>query len=167
MATMDADDQVQALARQHQASLVRAMALVCGDLAEAEDAVQDAFTALWQTLSRGEIVAAPSAWLATASMNRLRSSWRRSARHARYLKGLRSIQLEEPRWAEAVAVRAALGRLPQRQREAAVLYYLLDFSVEDTAVTMRTSPGMVKNALSRARQAMAIAFADMDGSNDD
>lgn len=63
-----------------------------------------------------------------------------------------------PDLADAMALRAALATLPTRQREAAVLYYLCDLAVDAVAAAMGTSPGMVKNALFRARRAIAISL---------
>jgi RNA polymerase sigma-70 factor (ECF subfamily) len=134
------------------------MALVCGNVADAEDAVQDAFVALWQALDRGESVISPKAWLTTASLNRLRTGWRRKLRHTKYLEELNfetSRRPAEPDLADAIAVRANLAKLPMRQRQAAVLYYLFDLSVEEAGMAMGSSPGMVKNALFRARQTLA------------
>ena len=51
-------------------------------------------------------------------------------------------------------VAAALRKLPQRQREALVLRYYLDLSVEQTAQAMGVSPGTVKSATHRALAAV-------------
>ena len=163
MTGTDADARVQDLARLHHGPLVRAMALICGSVAEAEDAVQDAFLALWQAECRGEAISSPRAWLTTASMNRLRSGWRRRVRQDKYLDNL---ALEPagpdigPDLAAAMALRATLATLPTRQREATVLYYLFDLSVDAVAAAMGTSPGMVKNALFRARRTMATSLGE-------
>lgn len=88
MTGTEADARVQDLARVHHRPLVRAMALICGSVAEAEDAVQEVFLALWQAQCRGEAIISPRAWLTTASTNRLRSGWRRRARQDKYLDNL-------------------------------------------------------------------------------
>lgn len=154
---------VREVAVVHHRPLVRAMALVCGDVSDAEDAVQEAFVALWQALSRGEVVTSPRAWLTTASINRLRSGWRRGMVRTRYLGSLAMIS-DTSRGhgdvADAVALRQELAKLPTRQRQATILFYFLDLSIEDAAVAMDTSAGMVKNALFRARQTMAEALGE-------
>lgn len=161
----DVDACVQELARAHHCRLVAAMALVCGDVSEAEDAVQDAFVALWQTLRAGKLVTSPRSWLMTVSMNRLRSGWRRQAVQARYLSGLTPEARQrhvDPDLADAIVLHGALAMLPLRQRQAAVLYYLLDLSVAEAAAVMGTSAGMVKNALFRARRKMAASLGETD-----
>ena len=62
--------------------------------------------------------------------------------------------------ADAFALREELAKLPTRQRQATILFYFLDLSIEDAAVAMGTSAGMVKNALFRARQTMAEALGE-------
>lgn len=159
----DVEGFVQETARLHHRDLVRAMALVCGDVSDSEDAVQEAFLALWQALRRGETVHSPRSWLVTASMNRLRSGWRRTIVRARYLE--RAARAHDTRdgeadQADAMTLHGELAKLPTRQRQAAVLFYFLDLSVEDTAIAMGTSAGMVKNALFRARRTMAAALGE-------
>ena len=55
---------------------------------------------------------------------------------------------------EQRAVAAALRTLPRRQREAVVLRYYLDLSVEETAQAMGVSLGTVKSATHRALAAI-------------
>ena len=65
------------------------------------------------------------------------------------------------------AVRAALLRLPTRQREAVVLRYGLDFSIESTARAMSCDPGTVKSqtskGLAKLREELAVLGADRQG----
>ena len=55
---------------------------------------------------------------------------------------------------EQRTVAAALRKLPRRQREAVVLRYYLDLSVEETAQAMGVSRGTVKSATHRALAAV-------------
>jgi len=55
---------------------------------------------------------------------------------------------------EQRTVAAALWTLPRRQREAVVLRYYLDLSVDETARVMGVSPGTVKSATHRALAAV-------------
>jgi RNA polymerase sigma-70 factor, ECF subfamily len=58
-----------------------------------------------------------------------------------------------------VALVAALARLPRREREAVVLRYLADLSVEDVAQTMGVSPGTIKQSVHRALRTLRTQFA--------
>jgi RNA polymerase sigma factor (sigma-70 family) len=55
---------------------------------------------------------------------------------------------------DAIDIHRLLARLPRRQREVVVLYYLLDQSVASIAAELEASPGTVKTTLHRARAAL-------------
>ena len=55
------------------------MYAICGDAAEAEDAVQDAFVAALRKQRELRWVANPEAWVRTAAVNRLRNTWRHAS----------------------------------------------------------------------------------------
>lgn len=57
--------------------LVGQLFAVCGDLAEAEDLVQEAFARAVQHHHRFARTANPEAWLRTVAVNLVRSRWRR------------------------------------------------------------------------------------------
>ena len=54
--------------------LVVQMYAICGDLAEAEDAVQEAFVTAMRKERELRRVANPEAWVRTAALNRLRTA---------------------------------------------------------------------------------------------
>jgi RNA polymerase sigma-70 factor (ECF subfamily) len=57
--------------------LLGAIALVTGDLAAAEDAVQEAIVRAWERSERGERIDALDRWVAAVAMNLSRSRLRR------------------------------------------------------------------------------------------
>jgi RNA polymerase sigma-70 factor (ECF subfamily) len=61
---------------------------------------------------------------------------------------------------DSVAIAAALGKLPDSQRRALVLYYLADMPVRDVALEMGVPEGTVKASLSRGRAALAGLLRD-------
>jgi RNA polymerase sigma-70 factor (ECF subfamily) len=142
----------------HYSRLVGAVSLVTGDLASAEDAVQEAIVRAWERSERGGEIAALDRWVAAVAMNLSRSRLRRLRveRLARP-KLVTSPQLEGPS-GERLDVVRALAALPRRQREVAVLRYFVDLSTADIAQEMRTSEGTVKSQLSKARAHLADAL---------
>ena len=55
-----------------------------------------------------------------------------------------------------LALKAALNRLPLKQRTAVVLFYFHDLSVAQVAQTMGISEGAVNQHLHRAREALRM-----------
>jgi RNA polymerase sigma-70 factor (ECF subfamily) len=146
----------------HYSRLVGAVSLVTGDLASAEDAVQEAIVRAWERSERGDEIAALDRWVAAVAMNLSRSRFRR----------IRVERLARPRLAQPATTEGptgdrldvvrALAALPRRQREVAVLRYYLDLSTADIAAEMRTSEGTVKSQLSKARVHLADTLALRD-----
>ncbi len=143
--------------------LVGAVALVTGDLATAEDAVQEAVARAWERTERGQPIAALDRWVAAVAMNLSRSRLRhlRVERRARHLL-VQPASVEAPN-ADAVDVRSALQDLPHRQREVVVLRYYLDLDTAQVAEAMGTSAGTVKSQLAKARRHLADVLAIPDG----
>jgi RNA polymerase sigma-70 factor (sigma-E family) len=162
---------VTALYAEHALGLVRLAVVVTGDRAAAEDIVQDAFLGLYRRWDQVSDMTAPLAYLRVSVMNGCRTALRRRSR-LRLWSGagpggdLDEAALTRPGGladsAEASAllgeeqrvVAAALRKLPRRQREAVVLRYYLDLSIEETAQVMGISPGTVKSATHRGLAAV-------------
>lgn len=131
-----------------------------GDLADAEDAVQEAFvTALGKGLSFSNLDN-PEAWLRTVALNRVRNRWRR----ADVVRRLRT-KVPGPTAAaevgpEHVALVEALATLDLPHRTAAVLYYLVDRSVEEIAGELDIPVGTVKSRLARSRALLTPLLTD-------
>jgi RNA polymerase sigma-70 factor (ECF subfamily) len=145
--------------REQYARLVGALALVTGELASAEDAVQEAIVRAWERSDGGEEIIALDRWVATVAMNVSRSRFRRLR-----LERLARPRLADPPTAEGptgdrLDVVRALAALPRRQREVTVLRYYLDLSTAEIADQMRTSEGTVKSQLSKARAHLVDALA--------
>ena len=69
---------------------------------------------------------------------------------------------------EHLEVARALAALPRRQREVAVLRYLLEMSTTEVATALGIGEGTVKSSLSRARAHLleALAVHDTEVTND-
>jgi RNA polymerase sigma-70 factor (sigma-E family) len=159
----DAAAAVTDLFREHHLELVRLALVMTGDLATAEDVVQDAFERLhrgWRGLRQ------PSSGLAyvrSSVLNGCRSVHRRATvarKHARHLAeppgapGPDAASAAEDRGEMA----AALRLLPRRQREVLVLRYYLDLDVAEIAGTLRISPSAVRATATRGLAALARAL---------
>ncbi|HEX7353577.1 MAG TPA: SigE family RNA polymerase sigma factor [Mycobacteriales bacterium] len=136
--------------------LVAQLAAMTGDVAEAEDLVQEAFA---RALARWPQVRGcdnPEAWVRVVALNLARSKWRRATRGAAVMLRLRASHQEAPPPSpDHVTLVEAMRKLPAAQREALVLFHVADLSVEDIARQLGIPAGTVKARLSRGRAALA------------
>ncbi len=160
---MGAEDSVRQAYEAYYRRLVTQVFGLVGDLAEAEDAVHEAFA---------RVLAAPRSflraddaerWLRVAALNVARTRYRRRWLFDRLV---RSGQVEAtPASApgvsgDRVALMAALRRLGRPTREAVVLHHLADLSVSEVAATLGVPEGTVKARLARGRAALAGFLSD-------
>ena len=118
----------------------------------------------WIRSERGESIESLPAWVAAAALNLTRSGWRRTVAERRARRRARA--LGEPVAAapgeDQMEVGRALAALPRREREVAVLRYLLGFDTKETAAALSIGEGTVKSSLSRARTHLADALRVRD-----
>ncbi|MEU9663793.1 SigE family RNA polymerase sigma factor [Streptomyces chartreusis] len=146
--------------------LVATVYAMTGDLAEAEDAVQEAYARAWQRWGRLTKEGDPLPWVRTVASRLAISTWRRTRNRLRAqlrhgpapdLPGLSG---------DRVALVTALRKLNADQRRVVVLHHLLDLSVEDVARETGSSNGAVRTRLSRARKLLGVQLASMDTSDE-
>ena len=140
---------------------------VCGDLAAAEDAVQDAFVTALRKRSQLARVSNPEAWVRTVALNAVRHGWRHASVVRRYQARVPGQQGPVEVGPEHVAVVAALRELDMDQREVVVLHYLADLPVADVAAQLGIPEGTVKSRLSRARDRLAGLLDDNEGGREE
>lgn len=153
------DESVTVLFRAQYAPLLRLADCLVGDLGQAEDLVQDAFSSLYAHWGRLRDPNAAVPYLRSAVIRGSRATLRNLIRE------------RQPRWlliepvtpsSEEAAVAsdeharlaAAVRALPRRQREVLVCRYYLDMSVADTAAMLRITSGSVKSYAHRGLAAL-------------
>ena len=130
------------LYRSHYATIVRLAGLLTGDRDSGEEIAQDAFARLCEVGRVDD----PAAYLRATVVNLARSRVRRFVvrrRHA--FAPIADSPGHESAVATRLDLRAALAKLPDRQREAVVLRYYGDLTDTDVASAMDISPGAVKS----------------------
>jgi RNA polymerase sigma factor (sigma-70 family) len=139
--------------------LVAMLSLYCGEPAIAEDLAQETLERVCASWPKVRGMDDPAAWTWRVARNLAHSTFRRRAAARRALERVesRTRQPEPPDVVTAMQLRAALGRLPARQREALVLRYLDDRSLVDTASAMRCAEGTVKALSSQGLAALRAA----------
>ena len=160
----EADRAVAALYAERYRSLVRLATLLVGDVATAEEVVQDSFVALHANWRRLQDIGKAAGYLRQCVVNRSHSVLRhRGVVNRSVLQPLPDVPSAE---AEAMkvlsrsAVITALQGLSPRQREALVLRYYAGLSEAQIASTMGITKGAVKSNVSRAMSALRAVLAE-------
>jgi RNA polymerase sigma-70 factor (sigma-E family) len=137
----------------HYEQLLRMAVLLVGDMAAAEDVVQEAFIRVHHALDCRP-VHSPLAYLRQTVVNLARSELRRRLIRLRHAPrpAPPAASAEEGACASISRqeVIRALRRIPARQREAVVLRYWADLPEAEIADLMGVSTGAVKSYISRA-----------------
>lgn len=157
----------------HAPALLRYAMAIAHDRALAEDAVQEAFAALWQHADGFRHESSPRSWLFTIARNALHRRFRRK------IERDTNASLEElgadAGWGDASAqrsvheriesddcVRHALGQLDDEDREVLALVDVEGLSTEEAAQTLSLSVAALKSRLHRARLRFVAAVRKED-----
>lgn len=135
------------------ARLGRALYLVTGDPAEAEDVAQEAMVRVYERWDRVRRADSPTAYLYRTALNLYRSRLRRLAVRARRALPGAERHAEDPAVAAEAAdqIGRALAALPAGQREAVVLVEWLGLSHAEAGRILGIEPVSVRVRISRAR----------------
>lgn len=125
----------------------------------AEDVAQEAMLVAYRRWREISDLERPDLWVRRTCANLAVSQFRRGVIELRAVARLSMrrpppAELSEPTDEFWNAVR----RLPRRQAQAAALRFIYDMPIAEIALTMECSDGTVKQHLSRARQALAVAL---------
>jgi RNA polymerase sigma-70 factor (ECF subfamily) len=152
-----------ALVERHGAPLYRYLQGVARDPTAAEDALQDAFTAVWRSAStfRGESGA--RTWLYTLARNALAHRYRRAENRRDVVTSLEELGAEagwgDPSTGDHVlraledreSVQKALAALSPADREVLALLDVEELSAKEAADALGIGVGALKSRLHRAR----------------
>ena len=125
-----------------------------GDLAQAQDVVQEAFCRALARWSKLATYDDPVAWVRRVAWNLATSRWRRLRLANAFVRRHREEHVDGPN-PDRVALTAALATLPADQRRVVILHYLADLPIADIARQEGRAEGTVKSWLFRARAALA------------
>jgi len=157
------------LVERWQGPVYRFLARMLASPEEARDAAQETFVRVFRHAPRYRAGGQFRAWLFRIAGNLARSALRRRkllgwvpfdlARHDRPAVGedaLEQLARDERRR----AVRRALARLPQRQRQAVLLRRYEGMTQQEIAAALQTTEAAVESLLQRARRQLARALRD-------
>lgn len=121
---------------------------------DCEDAVQTAILTAFEKLGTLKNEAYFKTWLVRILINTCHKRLRDSARQAPLCASIPDNTLS----AEAVEVRAAIENLPEKIRQAVVLYYVEQFSIKEIKQILHIPEGTVKSRLSKGRALLRQAL---------
>jgi RNA polymerase sigma factor (sigma-70 family) len=137
---------------------LRTVLIIVGDQDTAQELVAEAFAracASWRTVGRHP---APAAWVVRTALNLNISRWRRRRREVPVpdpgmVADLPTVEMGGDHLADP-QIRAALLRLPARQRQVVALRLLLDLDTGRTAQVLGITPNTVMAHMARALAAL-------------
>lgn len=147
-------DRLEDLMRRYGDALVRMCCLYLHDAALAQDAAQDTFVKAWRRLEtfRGECD--ERTWLMRIAINTCRdyhrTAWLRHVDRSTPLEALPEAGAEDVH-PDGEVIRAVMA-LSRREREAVLLRYYQEMTIEEAAQALRISPSAVKQRLQRANR---------------
>jgi RNA polymerase sigma-70 factor (sigma-E family) len=165
-ARSDAGDARAAVGALYAASalgLIRLAYIMLGDLPGAEDVVQEAFCGLYRRWDRLHDADRAMVYVRASVLNGCRSARRRRAVRRRVLADpppAASAEAMVLSGEEREDVVRAVGRLPDRQREAVVLRFYCDLSDEQIALVMGIGQSTVRSTVHRAIEALGRALKE-------
>lgn len=122
-----------------------------GDRSESEDVAQETLARAYVRWPRVRNYA--EAWVVRVATNEVIGTWRRRRHHDRHRPDSVESDVEDVA-TQRLALTTALRSLPRRQREAVVLRYVGDLTIEATANAMGCSASSVKAHSMRALTAL-------------
>jgi RNA polymerase sigma-70 factor, ECF subfamily len=131
---------------------------VTGDLAEAENHLQEAYARAFVRWARVRDYDLPEAWVRRVAINLAAMAERSLRRRARALLRLGPPPQVPELGPDLIDLHDALRALPLGQRQLIVLHHLVGLPVEEVARELRLAPGTVKSRLARGRAAMASSL---------
>jgi len=158
----------EGIVRRWQQRLINLAWCLCRERALSEDMAQEVFLKAFRSLAKFRGESRFSTWLTAIAINTYRSWLRTEGQPLSSLDPIRLISLEpsplrgamERQHAESV--RRAVLALPQRYREAILLFYFEEKSISDAARALRVAEGTLKARLSRARELLRQKCSDLE-----
>jgi RNA polymerase sigma factor (sigma-70 family) len=143
--------------------LFRALYLITGSTADAEELTQDAFLKVWERWDRVKRMENAAGYLYRVALNASRSRYRRFLLSAKHVFTTTDIAEDPYPAADARdALERALRRLTPRQRSALAVSELLDLGSERTGELLGISPSTVRNLVANAHDVLRTVMEPDD-----
>jgi RNA polymerase sigma-70 factor (ECF subfamily) len=141
---------------QHQDKVYRLAYAMLGNPTEAEEAAQETFVRVWKGLGKFRGESLLSTWIFTIA----RRTCLDLLKARKKTVGLEAVEERTRMERGLLDIDLLLAELPERAREAVVLFYLEDRSYEEVAKILSVPMGTVKTLLFRARKQMIASVVE-------
>jgi RNA polymerase sigma-70 factor (ECF subfamily) len=163
ISAVDSGEAFRRLSEQHVRSAYRLAWAILGNEGDAQDAVQDAFTAAWRQRSTLREVERFDAWFGRILVNRCRDRLRQRVRFPEMARD--DIDQALPDHSHATLDRDELyreiNRLDPDQKIVVILRFWKDMAIDDIAERLGVPPGTVKSRLSRSVARLRMSLEDI------
>lgn len=143
---------------------------LCKDPVEADDLAQESLIKAWKARDSFQRGSNLKAWVFQILRNHFyserRKLWRRSESSTEIVDNMLPMEEGQSSAMDLVDLKAALGNLPDDQREAVILVGAGGFSYEEAAEICDCALGTIKSRVNRARAALAALLEERTGGND-
>lgn len=163
------DEVVEQLIEQRGRALTGYAYLLCGDVHDAEDLVQDALVKTFGRRRAGLHLDSAEAYVRRAILTIYVDGWRKRRRWSlRWAAAAEPDRVAGPESAatDRIDVVAALAQLPPQQRACMVLRFYDDLAVGEIAEQLGLGVGTVKRYLSLAAHRLEALLGPIEGSTD-
>ena len=147
------DDAFTRMVDQYQGAIRRMCRLYLYDPSAAEDAVQETFIKAYQRMDSFRRESQERTWLMSIAINTCRDM-NRSAWMRHHDRRVTPEELPIPAAGQdedALALAEAIRRLPARHREAILLYYSQDMTLQEVAAALHAAPSTILKRLNQAK----------------
>ena len=148
----------------YQGAILRMCFLYLRDPALAEDALQETFFKAYKRMDTFRSESAERTWLMSIAINTCKDM-NRSASLRHTAKRVVPEELPIPASAvneDALALAEAIRRLPGKQRDAVLLYYYQDMTIQEVAEALHAAPSTIMKRLGQAKEKLRNLMAEED-----
>jgi RNA polymerase sigma factor (sigma-70 family) len=143
-----------------QPAVFGALVLYCGSTDLAEELTQETLLRVWKHWESVSEMDRPDRWALRVAFNLAKSGWRRRRIERAVASAGSFVPAVEADATDGIVVRAAVAKLPPRQRAAVVVRYFNDLPVIDAAVVLGCAPGTVKALTHQAVANLRVMLGD-------
>lgn len=162
------DEMVQTLLATRSRALTGYAYLLCGDVHDAEDLVQEALVKVFSRRRAGVSLHSAEGYVRRAILTTYLDGWRRRGRWRARLPLLATpdhVDGGQDAAGDRLDVVAALGGLPRQQRACVVLRFYEDMTVDEIARQLGVSDGAVKRYLSLGTRRLEALLGPLEGTD--